>query len=79
MTPEEAWSGHKPDVAALRVFGGANSHAAAEKRKKFDVKGENCIFIGYNDRTKSYKLFNPVTGAVFISCDVQFSEDESCE
>ena len=58
MTPEEAWSGHKPDVAALRVFRCvANFHVPVEKRKKFDVKGEKCIFIGYSDRTKGYKLF----------------------
>jgi len=58
MTPEEEWSGQKPDVAALRVFRCvANFHVPVEKRKKFDVKGEKCIFIGYSDRTKGYKLF----------------------
>uniref|UniRef100_A0A5B7C2K8 Putative polyprotein n=1 Tax=Davidia involucrata TaxID=16924 RepID=A0A5B7C2K8_DAVIN len=58
MTPEEAWSSYKPNVEVLGVFGCvAYAHVPAEKRKKFDGKGEKCIFIGYNDRTKGYKLF----------------------
>ena len=78
MTPEEAWSSFKPDVEGLRVFGCvAYAHVPAEKRKKFDGKGVKCIFIGYSDRTKGYKLFNPATGEVIVSRDVEFSEDEA--
>ena len=57
----------------------AYSHVLAEKRKNFDAKREKCIFIGYSDHTKGYKLFNPVIGAILISCDIRFSEDESWE
>lgn len=78
MTPEEAWTGFKPDVAALRVFGCiAYAHVPNAKRKKFDGKGEKCIFVGYSDRTKGYKLFNPSAGAVIVSRDVEFSEDKA--
>ena len=67
MTPEEAWSSHKPDVSSFRVFGCVvYAHVPNEKRKKFDDKGIKCIFLGYNDRTKGYKLFNPNTGEVRI-------------
>lgn len=77
MTPEEAWSAFKPNVEALRVFGCvAYAHVPVEKRKKFDDKSEKCIFIGYSDRTKRYKLFNPKTSTVIISRDVEFLEHE---
>lgn len=77
MTPEEAWSGYKPDVTSLRIVGCvAYAHVPDEKRQKLDDKGEKCIFLGYSDRTKGYKLFNPTTNVVIISRDVTFSEDE---
>ena len=75
---EEAWSGHKPEVSFLRIFGCiAYSYILKEHRKKFDDKSEKCIFIGYNDVTKGYKLYNPETGKLIVSRDVQFLENES--
>ena len=47
------------------------------KRKKLDDCGEKCIFIGYNEESKAYKLYNPLTNRVVVSRDVIFSEDES--
>lgn len=48
-----------------------------EKRKKFDEKGEKCIFIGYSEQSKAYKLYNPITKNVIISKDVIFIENEA--
>jgi len=39
-----------------------------------DVKFEKCIFIGYKDGLKGYKLWNPVTRKVVYSQDVVFRE-----
>ena len=39
-----------------------------------DSKSEKCIFIGYNDGLKGYKLWNPVTRKVVYSRDVVFRE-----
>ena len=36
-------------------------HAPKEKRRKLDNKLDKCIFIGYKDGVKGYKLWNPVT------------------
>ena len=78
MTPEEAWSNYKPDVGTFRVFGCiAYAHVPAEKRKKFDDKCVKCIFIGYSNITKGYKLFNPATNEVIVSRDVEFNETEA--
>ena len=48
-----------------------------ELRKKLDKKGQKCIFVGYFEDTKAYKLYDPVTKKVIISHDVQFVENES--
>lgn len=62
MTPIEAWSGEKPRVSHLRVFGCiAYAHVTDEKRKKLDDKGVKCIFLGYSDVSKAYKFFDPIT------------------
>ncbi len=49
MTPEEKFTGKKPDVSHLRVFGCiAYVHVLDQKRSKLDPKAEKCIFIGYS-------------------------------
>jgi hypothetical protein len=49
MTPEEKFTGKKPDVSHLRVFGYiAYVHVPDEKRSKLNRKADKCIFIGYS-------------------------------
>ena len=55
----------------MRVFGCiAYAHVPDQLRKKLDIKGEKCIFIGYSDESKAYKLYNPSTKNVIINRDV---------
>ncbi|KAK8913818.1 hypothetical protein KSP39_PZI024059 [Platanthera zijinensis] len=75
MTPYEAWSGIKPGVSHLKVFGCvAYSHVPAKMRGKLDEKSEKCIFVGYSEQSKAYKLYNPVKKNTIISRDVVFDE-----
>ena len=77
-TPEEAWSGYKPEVSFLIFFGCiAYSHITKEHIKKFDDKSDKCIFIGYSDLTKGYRLYNPETRKLIMSRDVQFLKNET--
>eukprot|EP00253_Pinus_taeda_P032680 PITA_32680 len=47
MTPQEVWTGKKPSLSHMRVFGcDAYVHVPKEKRTKLDNKFEMCIFIG---------------------------------
>eukprot|EP00253_Pinus_taeda_P031268 PITA_31268 len=47
-TPQEVWTGKKPSLSHLRVFGcDAYVHVPKEKRTKLDSKSEKCLFIGY--------------------------------
>jgi len=69
MTPEESWSGRKPVVDHFRIFGCiAYAHIPYEKRRKLDNKGEKCFFLGVSDKSKAYKLYNPSTMKIVISC-----------
>eukprot|EP00253_Pinus_taeda_P010971 PITA_10971 len=75
---EEAWSGRKKNVTHMRFFGCvAYAHVPDELRKELDNKGEKCIFVGYSDESKAYKLYNPSTKKVIINRDVQFIEEEA--
>ena len=75
MTPIEAWSGEKPSVTHLRVFGSAcYSHIPKDERKKLDPKAQEAIFLGYGIETKGYRLYNINSQKVYFSRDVIFNE-----
>jgi hypothetical protein len=75
LTPEEAWSGHKPSVAHMKFFGCiVYAHVPKEKRSKLDDKSVKCIFIGYSIETRNYRLFDPQVKKVIISRVVVFDE-----
>ncbi|KAK2979848.1 hypothetical protein RJ640_000735 [Escallonia rubra] len=59
QTPQEAWTGYKPSVSHLKVFGSiAYVHVPDQQRKKLDDKSEKFIFIGYSQESKGHKLYN---------------------
>ncbi len=56
-TPQEAWTGAKPDVSHLRIFGCKTfTHIHDEKRRKLESKSIPCVFLGYCEGTKTYCL-----------------------
>jgi hypothetical protein len=74
-TPEEAWSGRKPDVFHLKVFGcKAFAHVPNEKRTKLESKSMPCVFLGYYEGTKAYRLMCVKTMRIIKSRDVVFIE-----
>lgn len=52
------------------------SHIPHVKRDKLGEKAEPGIFVGYSLVSKAYKIYQPQTGKVISSRDVQFLEDE---
>ena len=75
MTPYQAWTGEKPRVSHLRVFGcAAYAHVPKDERQKLDPKARKCIFLGYGTETKGYRLYDPERRRVFHSRDVLFNE-----
>jgi len=71
----EAWSGEPPDYSGLKVFGSlAFAHV---KQGKLDARGIKCVFIGYPEGVKGYKLWKLEPGETrcIISRDITFDEN----
>lgn len=75
--PERRWFGREIHLEHLRVFGcRAWSHERSfSRRSKLDPKAKECIFVGYPDGTKGYKLWDPKKRTFLISRDIIFEED----
>src|ERR1044072_5753585 len=70
ITPEECWSGVKPSLSHLKVFGSiAHRHVSDQLRRKLDDKSSQMILVGYHS-IRGYKLFDPVNKQIVISRDV---------
>lgn len=77
LTPEEAWSGVKPSVGHLRVFGCiAHAHIPDAQRTKLEDKSHGCVLFGTSTESKGYKLYDPVSKKMTVSRDVVFEEDK---
>lgn len=76
-TPEEIWTGRKFDLNHLKIFGClAYVHILKNLRSKWDTKGKPCIFIGYCEDTKGYRLFDlEEKGKIIRARDVTFLEN----
>ncbi|GAU51256.1 hypothetical protein TSUD_412480, partial [Trifolium subterraneum] len=74
VTPEECWSGNKPNVSHLKVFGSiAYRHVPDQLRSKLDEKSEVMVLVGYH-LTGGYKLYDPISKSIVISRDVIVDE-----
>jgi len=70
----EVWSGRPADYSNLKVFGALAF--ARVKQDKLDARAVKCIFIGYPEGVKGYKLWkmDPGGSKFSISRDVTFDE-----
>jgi hypothetical protein len=72
-TPQEVWTSKKSSLRHQKEFGcEAYVHVPKENKSNLDKKVEKCIFIGYKDGPKGYKLWNPKTKKVVYGRDVVF-------
>ena len=76
-TPLEVWSGRKPDVSHMRVFGCmAYAHVPEKLRQKLDQKAVKLRFVGYSVHSKGYRLLDERTSQVYTRRDVIFNEQD---
>ncbi len=74
-SPFEMWTGQKPSVAHIRIFGcDAYMHVKDADRSKLDDKSIECVLIGYSDYNRGYKLYSVHNKKVYYSRDVVFNE-----
>ena len=77
MTAFESLTGLKPNVDNLRIFGClAYIHIPKDERRKLDSKASKCVFLGYSNESKAYRLFDVVKKKIIISRDVIFNENQ---
>jgi hypothetical protein len=77
-TPCEAWSGLKLEVTHFRIFGSrAWAQIPSEKRKGLDPQSIECIFVGYPNGVKGYRLIYLSLDRLIIERNVQFEESVS--
>jgi len=75
ITPEEAYSGVKPDVGNLRVFGcDAYLLVPEELRHKLESKSHRCVFLGYTMEPGTFRFWDPQRKRVIASRNVIFNE-----
>jgi hypothetical protein len=74
ITPEEAWTGRKPTVKFLKVWGSPTTVLIPKSsRSKFEGKGWRGIFVGYS--SKGYRVWNPETRKLVTTRDVEIHEN----
>ncbi|KAK1650444.1 hypothetical protein QYE76_068249 [Lolium multiflorum] len=77
-TPYEAWYGRKPSVDHLRTFGCvAHVKTVSSHKRNLADRSTPMIMTGYEEDSKAYRLCNPSTNKVIVTCDVVFEEDLS--
>ena len=70
----------EPGIRHLRVFGSiAYAHVPKQRRIKFDDRSAEFVLIGYDSRTKGYKLYDPCSDKITVSRDVDFDEERTWE
>ena len=74
-TPMEMWTRKLADYSHLHAFGcPVYVIYNAQERAKLDPKSRRCIFLGYADGVKGYRLWDPTAHKIIISRDVIFVE-----
>jgi hypothetical protein len=75
-TPKEAFTGNRPDIRHLRIFGClVYIHIPLEKRTKLQPSGERGILVGYSEDSKAYKVFLRDQRKIVVKRDVKFEKN----
>ena len=75
-TPEEMFTGKKPEEIHLKIFGcPVFIHIPKEKRNKLEPSGKKGIFVGYCEVSKAFIIYIPGQHHIEINRDVTFDED----
>ena len=75
-TPYELWTGKKPVLKHLRVWGcPAEARPYRPDERKLDSRTVSCNFVGYSERSRGYKFYNPTTRTFFETGNARFFEE----
>ena len=74
-TPTELWSGRKPSLNHIRIWG-TLAHVLNQKSDKMDSRIEVCMFIGYLKGTRGGIFYSTKDKQVLIRTHATFLEDD---
>ncbi|GJX28420.1 retrovirus-related pol polyprotein from transposon TNT 1-94 [Tanacetum coccineum] len=73
----EMWTGKPINYYDLHIFGSpVYVMYNTQETTKLDPKSKKCLFLGYTDGVKGYRLWDPTAHKVFVSRDVVFMKDK---
>jgi hypothetical protein len=76
-TPEEDFTGKKPDVSHFKIFGSSvYVHVTKDSRKKLEPTAEVGIFVGYIEIPHNYHLYFPNSKMTVMRRDIKFDEEK---
>nr|GEZ59665.1 retrovirus-related Pol polyprotein from transposon TNT 1-94 [Tanacetum cinerariifolium] len=68
-------NGRKPSVKFFHIFGSICYIVRdGENLDKIKEKGDECIFVGYSNQSRAYRVFNKRTRVIMESIHVNFNE-----
>ena len=74
-TPIDLWSGRKPSLNHIRIWG-ASAHVLNQKSDKMDSRTEVCMFIGYPKGTRGGIFYSTKDKKVLIRTHATFLEHD---
>jgi len=76
-TPKEAYSGKRPDVVHLWIFGSSvYCHMTKDAWKKFEPTKKLGIFVGYTDTPHNYQVYMLTSRMTVVHRDIRFDEEK---
>nr|GEY97592.1 zinc finger, CCHC-type [Tanacetum cinerariifolium] len=78
ITPYEEIKQMKPNLENLKVFGCiAYAKVPSQHLTKLDDRSTKMVYLGNEQGSKAYRIFDPTTRKICVSRDVKFKEDET--
>ena len=75
-TPYEIWTGKRPSIKHLHIWGcPAEARPYRPHERKLDSRTISCYFVGYAERSRGYKFYNPASRSIFKTENARFLED----
>ncbi len=75
-SPYQLYNGRRPNISQMRVFGTECEALVLPKPGKLSPKTRSCIFLGFTDLKKGYRLWDKERQKIIFSRDVTFIEGE---
>jgi len=77
-TPKEVFSGKKPDISHLKIFGSpVYIHVTKDTRKKLEPTAEVGIFVEYTETPHNYRVYFSDSRNTIVRRDIKFHEEKA--